>query len=442
MTGATVCQDSEFMTVCVFGLWHLGSVTAACVAERFDTIAIDGDANVVRGLKEGKAPVFEPGLEDLIRAGLSSGRLRFSNDIRDVRDAEIVWVTCDTPVNENDEADVEYVESRIESLFPYLRGDAIVLISSQLPVGTTARLELLYRADRKDGNARFAYSPENLRLGKALDVFRNPGRIVAGVREARDRERLNGFLGTFCENIVWMSVESAEMTKHALNSFLANSVVFMNEIAAICERTGADAKQVEQGLKTDERIGARAYLSPGAAFAGGTLARDVAFLANRSAQDGIRAPLIASISQSNEFHKAWPRRKLESMLGSLNGKRIAVLGLTYKPGTDTLRRSQAVELACWLLAQGASVFAFDPAVRSVPDEPRINPRNSAREALESADAVVIATEWPVFRELRRDDFLSAMRAPVVLDPNRFLEGHVDLSSPIRYAAVGMPAEKP
>ena len=408
------------MTVCVFGLWHLGSVTAACLAGHHDIVAIDPDAQNVARLNTARAPISEPGLDDLIRAGLDRKSLRFSSALSDAARADLVWVTFDTPVDDADQADSAYVERQIASLIPHLAADTLILISSQLPAGTTARLESRH-------HRRFAYSPENLRLGKAISVFRNPGRIVAGVRTPEDRAQLEPFLAPICENILWMSVESAEMSKHALNAFLATSVVFMNELASICERAGADAKQVEQALKSDERIGPRAYLSPGAAFAGGTLARDVSFLADRSA-------LFSAIRSANDAHKSWPRRKLEEMLGDLREKRIALLGLTYKPGTDTLRRSAAVELAEWLVARGAVVTAFDPAIHSA--DLKVTLAKSAFDALSGADAVVIATEWPEFRTLVRDEILSAMRTPVVLDANHFLR--LDTSPPIRYAAVGVP----
>jgi UDPglucose 6-dehydrogenase len=305
-----------------------------------------------------------------------------------------------------------------------------------MPVGSTSHIAQQYRSEFPETDVSFACSPENLRLGKALSVFRNPGRIVVGVSRASDRERLSIFLTPFCSNLVWMSVESAEMTKHALNAFLGNSVAFMNEIARVCEQTGADAKEVEQGLKTDERIGPRAYLSPGGAFAGGTLARDLVFLSERAAQTGVHAPLFSSILESNEFHKNWPLRKVEAMLGDLAGKRIAVLGLTYKPGTDTLRRSAAVGLCRSLHSRGATVHAFDPVVKKIPEDLKVELCSSAASALSGCDAAVVATEWPQFRELKTRDFVDNMRTPIVIDANRFLEASLPPSPPLRYVAVG------
>lgn len=431
------------MKICVFGLWHLGCVTAACAAQRFPTIGLDPDPKVIAELQAGRPPILEPGLEDLIRDGHASGHLRFTNDARDaLAEADIVWVTFDTPVDEDDRADVGFVEFQIASLFPHLREGSMVLISSQLPVGTTSRIEAAYRGAYAGKHVHFAYSPENLRLGKALEVFRSPGRIVIGTRTAEDRERLIPLLTPFCDNLIWMSIESAEMTKHALNAFLANSIAFINEIAAVCEGVGADAKQVEKGLKSDERIGPRAYLGAGGPFAGGTLARDISFLTSTASSLDLPAPLLESIKHSNDLHKHWPRRKLLSLLGTLAGKRIAVLGLTYKPGTNTLRRSSSVELCRWLSERQAKVNAFDPAVQELPADLKetVTLADSPLAAVSGCDAAVIATEWPEFRALSAPDLIAWMKTPIVLDANRFLDKSLGTTAPLRYIAVGMPKE--
>lgn len=432
------------MKICVYGLWHLGCVTAACVAERFDTVATDPDSNVIARLRGADAPIAEPGLRALLASGAASGRLVFVEGIgAAVSEADIVWITFDTPVDESDRADEQYVIERIRDTFPHLRSGAVVLISSQVPAGTTAFLEREYRALHPVGEVAFAYSPENLRLGKAIEVFRNPGRIVVGVRESSNaRPRLEPLLSVFCANLIWMSVESAEMTKHALNAFLADSVSFINEIALLCEAVGADAKQVEQGLKSDERIGQRAYLGPGGPFAGGTLARDVQFLLAQSRAHRIETPLLEAIWRSNDLHKHWYRKTLVSIFQSIRGRRICILGLTYKPGTDTLRRSAAVELCRWLLEEGAVVPVFDPAVKSLPpDLARAERCESATDALMDAEAAVVATEWPEFRNLAASELKAAMKTPVLLDANRFLQKSLGDFDGMRYIAVGTPKGK-
>jgi UDPglucose 6-dehydrogenase len=427
------------MNVCVYGLWHLGSVTAACVAEHFPTVGLDPDAAVVAGLREGRPPLFEPGLADLVRQDLDAGRLQFTTDLSRAA-ADVVWVTFDTPVNENDEADVEAVVRHVEALFPHLQDGAVVLISSQVPVGTTARLEKAFAAVAGGRRVDFACSPENLRLGKALDVFRKADRVVVGARTDQARARIGQLLAPWGRPIVWMGVESAEMTKHAVNAFLATSVVFINEIAAACEATGADAKEVERGLKSEQRIGPGAYLGPGGAFAGGTLARDIAFLLGMGSRLGFTTPLFAGVKQSNDSHRQWARRRLDALLGGVAGKTVAVLGLTYKPNTDTLRRSESVALCNWLVAQGAKVRAHDPSIKQKSDElpAALALVATADEAVQGADAVVIATEWPAFRELTADAFAAGGRRPVVLDANRFLAAKLAGDARVRYVAVGTP----
>jgi UDPglucose 6-dehydrogenase len=427
------------MRVAVHGLWHLGCVTAACLAEAgHQVVGLDPDATLVEGLRRGEPPLHEPGLADLIARGLHQGGLRFTSDVSEaVRDAEVLWVTFDTPVNDRDEADVGYLRSQLELVLPALDLGTLVLISSQVPVGFTRALESVW-SDRGFG---FAYSPENLRLGKALDVFLNPERVVVGVRRPEDRARLVALFPAACSRLEWMSVESAEMTKHALNAFLAASVTFINEIALLCEAAGADAKEVERGLKSEARIGEKAYLSPGPAFSGGTLARDVRFLVDCGRRHGSPTPLLAGVWQSNELHKDWPWRQVRALTAGCATPVVAVLGLTYKPGTSTLRRSSSLELCERLHAAGYQVRLHDPAVAALPGEFRHlgTPCAGALEALAGADAAVIATPWPKYRELDGAAIVGRMRRPRVVDPHHLLADRLASDSRVTYAAPGRAA---
>jgi UDPglucose 6-dehydrogenase len=431
------------MDVAVAGLWHLGSVTAACLAGAgFRVCAVDPDAATVAGLSQARPPVAEPGLAELIRQGLDAGRLDFSTDPAAVTGAEVVWVAHDTPVDEDDNADVDFVLDRVADLFPHLADGALVVLSSQLPVGSVALLERRYREAQPKGTASFACVPENLRLGKAIEVFSRADRYVAGVRSPRHRAVLERLLSPFTRHIEWMAVESAEMTKHALNAFLASSVVFINEVAALCEQVGADAREVERGLKSDVRIGPRAYLKAGPAFAGGTLARDVTTLSNLARSFRLPDGLLAAVRRSNAEHLTWPQRRLRELLSPLDGRRVCVLGLTYKPGTSTLRRSSAVEACRWLLDQGAEVRSFDPGVLGHGTEtpPEVGLRPSAEEALRGSEAVLIATPWPSFRELTPDELVAWCGAtPLVLDPGGHLADGLARDARIRYVTVGVSA---
>jgi UDPglucose 6-dehydrogenase len=425
------------MKVTVAGLWHLGGVTAACLASGGHHVtAIDPDPAVIANLASGRAPVAEPGLAELIAEQIRSGRLRASTDYKPDRASEILYITFDTPVDEEDRADVEYVVRQIEVLVEQAVPGTLVLISSQLPVGTTARLERRH----SDRGLSFAYSPENLRLGKALEVFTKPDRVVAGVRRAEDRTKIAELFAPWTTNILWMSVESAELSKHALNAFLATSVCFINEISAVAECAGADARDVERALKSDTRIGPRAYLRPGPAYAGGTLARDIRFLQSLGDGCGAELPLIRGVQASNDIHRQWLRRTLPRALGrDLRGMKIAVLGLVYKAGTDTLRRSAAVEDCVWMHGEGATVSAYDPAVRSLPMElaDKIRLCSSTEAALAGSDAVVLATEWPQFAKLTAATFVSATAQPIIIDPARQLDAGLRSDARIRYYAIGM-----
>ena len=431
------------MKVCVYGLWHLGCVTAACLADRGHQVTgLDPDEDVVARLNVGKAPIFEPGLDELLQHGLANGRLRFNPDAAAaVRDCAVLWVAFDTPVNDLDEADTEYVFAKVRGVLPLLPAGALVLVSSQMPVGSVARLEAAAREAAPGRGLRFACSPENLRLGQAIKVFTQPDRIIVGCRTAADRATLLELLGPVSERIEWTGVESAEMTKHAINSFLALSVCFINEIATLCEKYGADAAEVSRGLKTEARIGPKAYLSPGGAFAGGTLARDVAFLSQLGQAADVTLRLIPSIRTSNDAHRAWALRRLQDLWGgALGGKCVAVWGLTYKPGTDTLRRSSSVELCRQLHAAGARVQAFDPAVSALPAElaSAIRLCESAEAALSGAHALVVATPWPAFRDVPPTVVAAALGGGHVLDADRFLAKQLAAETAFRYLTVGSP----
>ena len=261
---------------------------------------------------------------------------------------------------------------------------------------------------------------------------------MAGVRSDEDRETIAELLAPFTDRIEWMSVESAEMTKHALNAFLATSVTFINEIAALCEQVGADASEVARGLKSEARIGPRAYLSPGGAFAGGTLARDVMFLSDLGRETKVATHLLASVKTSNDAHREWAQRRLAQLLGGVEGRTVAVWGLTYKPGTDTLRRSSAIELCRWLGAHGARVRAHDPAVRELPPAVAgtIQLADDPLAAADQAAALVVATPWPEYRSVDAHALAGRMAGRVVLDANGFLAATVGREPALKYLTVG------
>lgn len=420
------------MNVVVLGLWHLGAVTAACLARHHQVLGLDFDVATIDGLRSGRAPLHEPGLDDRLAEGAAAGRLTFSSDPQAAADADVVWVCYDTPVDADDQSDLAWVHERLARVLPRLRAGTVVLISSQLPVGTCAALA------RAHPSLLIACSPENLRLGKAIDAFENPARIVVGSPVAA-RPRLEQLLQPLGAPLVWMRPESAEMVKHALNSFLALSVAYINEIATLSETMGADAQEVAAGLKSDPRIGSRAYLGPGGPFAGGTLARDVVTLSRLGTEQHVPLALIPAIKESNDRHRGWALRKLRAALRDTPKPIVAVLGLAYTTGTNTLRRSAAVELCRQLAQAGIEVRAFDPLIPETDAEHRdLRLSPSAEDALRGAHAAVVCTAWPGLRDADWNPRLSLMARPIVVDADRQLEKAVAGFPGLRYLTVGRP----
>jgi UDPglucose 6-dehydrogenase len=427
------------MKVSVAGLWHLGTVSAACLASAdHEVVGYDRNAEVISELNQQRAPLFEPGLDKLLAQGFASKKLKFSQQQESITDSKIILIAYDTPVDADDRANVDFVMEEIIRLFPYIPDNALLLISSQLPVGSTTELCNLYKQQHPNKNVSFAYTPENLRLGNAIAVFTKPDRIVIGIQQESDKNLLIQLFKPFTENIIWMSVESAEMTKHAINAFLATSVAFANELANLCEYVGANASEVERGLKSEARIGPKAYLKAGNAFAGGTLARDVFYLTKIGQKHTQPTQLFSAVINSNITHKQWSQKKLQAILGDLKNKTIAVLGLTYKPHTNTLRRSAAIETCSWLKQQGAIINAFDPAITALPGELAefINIKSSIQDALNNTHAALISTECPDFLSLTARDFVTCMKQPIIVDIGGFLCKQLDEDPSINYFCVG------
>jgi UDPglucose 6-dehydrogenase len=420
------------MNITVLGLWHLGSVTAACCAKHFQVVGLDFDPANIENLNQGKAPLHEPGLNELLTSGIKSGNLSFTTDPKAAcAKADLLWVTYDTPVNDRDESDVGHVFANIHRALAYLPTTALVLISSQFPVGTCSQFE------KEFPQFHFACSPENLRLGKAIESFEKAERVVVGIRPESTKPLIENLFAPFTSQILFMRTESAEMVKHALNSFLALSITFANEVARLGEHVGADAKEVSAGLKSDPRIGPRAYLAPGGPFAGGTLARDVVTLTKLGETNSETLFVIPAIKQSNDLHRDWAFRRLQSRLENLAGKTVGVIGLTYTVNTDTLRRSAAIELCSKILSAGGKVVAFDPAIKSLPQEHgAISLATNISMALQNTDAAVICTEWPQFRQADWSQIIPRMRQRIVIDSNGFLENELKNIAGVEHLSVG------
>ncbi|OGT41550.1 MAG: hypothetical protein A3F42_04845 [Gammaproteobacteria bacterium RIFCSPHIGHO2_12_FULL_37_34] len=429
------------MNIIVVGLWHLGCVTAASLAKAgHHVLAYDACRETIVNLQQGKPPIFEPGLEALLKECQTAGTLTFTHSIPHFSDGDLIWVTFDTPVDAHEVADVDYVMREVENLFPYLQTKNLVVISSQIPVGTTNKLQKKCDQLYPEKHITFAYIPENLRLEKAIAVFTHPDRVIIGLDNHHYKDHIQKLLQPFTDHFIWMSILSAEMTKHAINAFLAVSVTFINELSVLCEAVGANAREVERGLKSEARIGPHAYLRPGDAIAGGTLLRDIHYLIQLGKEQDEHTFLFSALLDSNHHHKKWACQKLLDVLKDLRNTKIAVLGLTYKAGTDTLRCSMAIETCKWLHEQGSEVQAYDPVIQQLPEgyASFIQLKSNVTDAIRAADAVIISTAWPQFSELNAETLVAHLRQPFVFDPSGFIASNIQQDTRIKYFSVGIP----
>ncbi len=389
-------------SIATIGLWHLGEVYSACLAKLGNhVVGIDNNAKVVGNLFQNIPPLPEPGLEDLLKENQAAGRLSFTTDFESIKDRDVVWFTFDTPVNDEDEVDTSVLWDSLVQCVPYLKTGVLVVISSQIPVGTSKKIQAFIREKRPTLAFEYAYTPENLRLGEALRCFLEPGRIVIGAEtEAAFKIMEEIFLPLHAE-IVRMAPASAEMAKHALNAFLATSLSFINDIADACEKSGADVLDVVRALHSDDRIGQKAFLGAGLGFSGGTLGRDLKTLIHYSKENGFALPVIEAAFLKNRSREVMILEKLNQALGGVEGKTITVLGLTYKAGTRTLRRSKSLVIATELARCGAMLHLSDPVV--IEEElPEISNAIFVRDpyaAAKGSEAIILITPWPEFKSL-------------------------------------------
>jgi UDPglucose 6-dehydrogenase len=427
--------------ICVVGLWHLGTVTSACFADLgYQVVGVDENSGRVKSLNDGSPPLFEPGLAELVSKHLLSGRLRFTSHLHEgVQGASYVVIAQDTPVNENDELDLVPVTATIDALAACIEDRATIIISSQLPIGTCQ--VLIRRLQLMNPNLHFSMAcvPENLRLGQAIDRFLKPDFLVLGANSKATMDRVEALYSPLPGARVRMDLRTAEMTKHAINAYLATCISFGNELANLCDEVGADAFQIIQTLKLDSRVSANAPLLPGLGFAGGTLARDLTVLKSLSAQHGYSAPLLNGVSAVNEHQNTMVISHLERLIGTLRDRTIGVLGLTYKPGTSTLRRSAAIEIIRNLLSRGAAVKAFDP--KADPSElegyrQEFSLCTDAYAVAKDADALVLITPWPEFKELDLARIRGLMHNPVMFDAPNMLEPSQLVREGFTYHGIG------
>lgn len=417
------------MKVTVIGSGYVGLVTGTCLAEYGnDVVCLDLDAAKIKMLQEGGVPIFEPGLEEMIKRNVAAGRLRFTTDMADsVAHGTIQFIAVGTPPDEDGSADLSYVLAAARNIGRYMNGYKVIVDKSTVPVGTGDRVraaiqqELAARAEQI--SFAIVSNPEFLKEGAAIEDFMRPDRIVIGTEDGTAKDLMNSLYAPLVRNhdrILFMDVRSAELTKYAANAMLATRISFMNELANLSELIGADIELVRKGIGSDPRIGYD-FLYPGVGYGGSCFPKDVQAL-QRSAQEvGINLRVIDAVEQANQAQKSVLVNKIVQRFGTdLMGKHFALWGLAFKPNTDDMRDAPSRVLIEYLLQQGATVAAHDPvaiheAQRVMPDWIGLSYGDSPKAVLANADALVIVTEWKAFRSPDFAEMKTILKAPIIFD---------------------------
>jgi len=431
------------MRVAMIGAGYVGLVSGACFADFGHQVAcIDKDAARIGALKRGEIPIFEPGLAELVESNVRQGRLEFGTEASRAGEAEAVFIAVGTPSRRGDgHADLSFVYQAVRDIAPLLSSDAVVITKSTVPVGTGDEIDNILREKRPDANIQVVSNPEFLREGAAIQDFKHPDRIVVGSDDDRARKVLTEIYRPLYLNappIIFVSRRTAELIKYASNAFLATKITFINEMADLCEQVGADVQEVARGMGLDNRIGAK-FLHAGPGFGGSCFPKDTSALIKTAHDHGVPLRVVETVSAVNEQRKrAMARKVVQALGGSVRGKTVAVLGLTFKPNTDDTRDSPAIPLITALHDLGAIVRGYDPAgmEQAKPLLPDVHYCRSAYSAAEGADAIVIATEWEQFRALDLARLKGIMIQPVIVDLRNIYRADEIRRAAFHYVSIG------
>jgi UDPglucose 6-dehydrogenase len=431
------------MRVTMIGAGYVGLVSGACFADfGHHVTCIDKDAQKVAALNRGEIPIFEPGLADLVEANVRQERLRFAVDTASVATAEAVFIAVGTPSRRGDgHADLSFVYDAVREIAPLLSAAAVVITKSTVPVGTGDEIERILREKRRDADIQVVSNPEFLREGAAIQDFKHPDRIVVGTDDARARAVVAELYRPLYLNaspIFYVNRRTAELIKYAANAFLATKITFINEVADLCEQVGADVNEVARGMGLDNRIGGK-FLHAGPGFGGSCFPKDTTALLKTAQDHGVALRIVEAVASVNDQRKRAMARKVVAALdGSVRGKTVAVLGLTFKPNTDDTRDSPAIPLITALQDLGATVRAYDPAgmEQAKPQLPGVHYCDGAYAAAEGVHAIVIATEWEQFRALDLDRLKTVMAQPVIVDLRNIYRADEMKRAKFKYVAVG------
>lgn len=435
------------MRISIIGAGYVGLVSAACFANAGHFVTcIDADRKRIESLRRGALPIYEPGLDELVSRNVEAQRLKFTHDLGPaVRTAAVIFIAVGTPSRQGDgHADLSQVYAAMKEAAAALAPEALVVVKSTVPVGTCDEIESIIARCRPDLEFYVASNPEFLRAGAAITDFTAPDRVVIGAEEELVRQKLVDIyrsVFTTPTPILFTNRRAAELIKYAANAFLATKIAFINEVANLCERVGADVEDIARGMGLDTRIGPQ-FLGVGPGFGGSCFPKDALALVKAGEDNDVPMRIVETVLIANETRKRAMARKVAAALGgSLRGKTIALLGLTFKPDTDDMREAPSIALASGLLDLHAQLRAYDPAgmehARLVLPEP-ISCCRSEYEAAEGADAVVLVTEWSQFRVLDFDRLKRIMRAPVLIDLRNMYRVEEVTAHGFRYYRIGAP----
>ncbi len=416
------------MHIAVIGTGYVGLVTGACFAEfGVDVTCVDVDTTKIEKLNKGVIPIYEPGLDQIVEKNVKAGRLHFTTDVSDaVKGSQVVFLAVGTPPKEDGSPDMSYYQQAAKDVAEAMNGYKVLVTKSTVPIGTGKWLREFVTANLKTPTEfGVASNPEFLREGAAIDDFMRPDRVVIGSNEERAIEVMKELyrpLYLIETPIVITSLEAAELIKYAANAFLATKITFINEVANLCDAIGCDVHDVARGMGMDNRIG-RKFLHPGPGYGGSCFPKDTRALTTVADQFGVETRIVDAVIEANERQRDAMIPKIERLVGDLNGKKIGVLGLSFKPETDDMRESPAIEIVHAMIARGATVRAYDPVAM---DEARhflngIEYASDEYDAIKDADALVIVTEWNQFRALDMEKVKSLLKAPKIADLRNIYE---------------------
>jgi UDPglucose 6-dehydrogenase len=430
------------MRIAVVGTGYVGLVVGACLAENGNEVTcVDKDGAKVRSLQKGRIPIYEPGLEELVRRNRTEKRLTFTTALaRGVRQSQIVFIAVGTPTGEDGSADLQHVIDVVVELARAMNGYKVIVLKSTVPVGTSAKVREIVRRETTHPFSVVS-NPEFLKQGAAIDDFMKPDRVVIGVEDPRAAELMRELYKPFTRTgapIMVMDCPSAELCKYAANAMLATRISFMNEVANVCELVGANVDHVRMAVAGDRRIGS-SFLFPGVGYGGSCFPKDVKAMLKFASAKNYAFRILEAVEEVNRDQKVRILTKIENELGSIKGQRVGVWGLSFKPKTDDMREAPAIPIVNGLVNMGAKVQVYDPEAMRVAKGifgNRVTYAESSYEAATGADALVIVTEWNEFREPDFGRLRKLMRAPVVFDGRNLYDPALMKANGFTYLSIG------